>query len=351
MSPKKLKKSVVEREGVNFVRSVVERANCIFQEIERHNDFGNDAILELVEGENVRGICLALQIKSGQSYCTTESCAIPSDRDHFEYWSKHSLPVVGVVFDPSEGLAYWTNITSNLKSRQDQIRNGPYTIRFSKTEINRFDNDGFPTFFLPQFLNKPVQLPREQAARFAISDSPELQRLGLMALLTGFRNDMETWDLLLNLFRSRRREEADPYLIYILSLIPGHMDIFCHSGNIIDQSLRERLYPRFANFGYEDVLRLLMSVGEEGFQRGSLGQSVDAIISLVANRKSILTAIVKDPKLDPDIRTDALVLFTYYSPEAADSLLRGLSASSGKLSEVANRLQEELQTYGFVYLY
>jgi hypothetical protein len=125
------------------VRSVVERANCIFQEIERHNDFGNDAILELVEDENVRGICLAVQIKSGGSYCTTDSCAIPSDRDHFEYWSKHSLPVIGIVYDPSETLAYWTHITRDLRGRHYRVQNGPYTLRFAKTEINRFDYDSF----------------------------------------------------------------------------------------------------------------------------------------------------------------------------------------------------------------
>lgn len=351
MAPKKPKKSATEREGVNFVCSVVEHANCIFQEIERHNDFGNDAILELVEDENVRGICLALQIKSGKSYCTTDSCTIPSDRDHFEYWYKHTLPVIGIVYDPSEERAYWTNITSYLRSRRHQVQDGPYTLHYPKTEINRFSNDGFSTFFLPQFLNKPVRLPREQAIRFANSDSPELQRLGLGALLTGYRDDMETWDLLLSLFRWRKQEEIDPYLIYVLSLVPGHMDIFWHSGSTLDESLRRRLYPRYAELGYEDVLKLLMFVGEEGFQRGSLGQGVDTIVSLVANKISILADIAESADLDVDTRMSALILLTHYSSEAADALLQRMSTSSSELSEIASQLKEEIQTYGFVYLY
>lgn len=351
MPPKKLKKSAVERDGVNFVRSVVEHANCIFQEIDRHNDFGNDAILELVENESVRGICLALQIKSGESYSTSDACVIPSNRDHWEYWSKHSLPVIGIVYDPSEALAYWTDITRTLRSRYSHAANGPYALRFLKTEINRFNEDGFRTFFLPQYLNRPVQLPREQAARFAASDSPDLQRLGLQALLTGYRDQIETWDLLIGLFGSGAYERIDPYLIYILSLVPGHMDIGWHSGNILDQALRTRLHQRFAKFEHDDVIKLLAFIDENGFQRGSLGQSVTAIVSLVDGKTSILKQIVEDAEVETEIRRDALILLTHYSPEIADSTLWKLSGTSHELSSTASDLKEQLQTFGFIYIH
>jgi hypothetical protein len=60
--------SATERDGINFVRAVVEVQNCTFNEIHRENDYGNDAFVELVEGEQVSGVCVGVQVKSGVSY-------------------------------------------------------------------------------------------------------------------------------------------------------------------------------------------------------------------------------------------------------------------------------------------
>lgn len=155
----------------------------------------------------------------------------------------------------------------------------------------------------------------------------------------------------MSLFRSREPEKIDPYLVYILSLVPGHMDIGWHSGNTLDQALRERLYPEFARFNYEDVLKLLAFVDENGFQRGSLGQSATAIVSLVDEKTSILKEIVEDTKVDTEIRRDALVLLAHYSPELADSVLRRLAETSHELSRTASELKEQLQTFGFVHIH
>ena len=73
MSTRKKIETITEREGVNYLRNLVERANCIFHEIHRENDFGNDAIVEFVENESVKGVCVAVQVKSGNSYCTKDS--------------------------------------------------------------------------------------------------------------------------------------------------------------------------------------------------------------------------------------------------------------------------------------
>jgi hypothetical protein len=351
MAPKKLRSTATERAGIHYVSGVVERANCIFQEIERRNDFGNDAIVELVEGEDVRGICVAAQIKSGQSYNTPSECIIPADRDHFEYWSKHSLPVVGIVHDPKENQAYWVGITGILKSDLMRVRNGPFTIRFTKSELNRFDDDGFTTFFLPRFLRKPILLPRDRALRFVEAGTAEMRNIGLRALLDGHRDRVETWDVLIAAFQSSERDDLSPFLVYALSLIPGHGDIFWHPGNIIDEGLRKRLRERLAQFGRAEVAKLLSQVGEEGFQRGSVGQGVDAIVSLVPASGRILASIVNDGREDSDVRANALVLWAYYSPEDAAVALERLADLGGNLSKLAVGLREQITTYGFVYLY
>src|SRR4051812_35154094 len=101
MTTRRKQSAATSRVGVNTVRTIVERANCIFQEIEQANDVGNDAYIEFILGEHATGCCIAAQIKSGPSYLTANGALVlVGDRDHFEYWRSHVLPVVGIVVDP-----------------------------------------------------------------------------------------------------------------------------------------------------------------------------------------------------------------------------------------------------------
>lgn len=63
MTTKRKRSQATSRDGVNFVRRLVERQNSTFQEIDLHNDLGNDAYVEFVVEENTTGCCVALQIK------------------------------------------------------------------------------------------------------------------------------------------------------------------------------------------------------------------------------------------------------------------------------------------------
>ena len=119
--PKRRKLNAIERDGVNYVRSIVEHANCIFNEIHRENDYGNDGFIELVDGEIVTGKCLLVQIKSGKSYNSEDSCNIPASGEHFKYWMSHKLPVIGIVFDPNHQCAFWMNISPRLSDSSSKI--------------------------------------------------------------------------------------------------------------------------------------------------------------------------------------------------------------------------------------
>lgn len=103
--------NVTAKTGVNFVRSLVESEGCLFHKIELENDLGIDAIIELVKGETPLHKRIAVQIKSGQSYYNpgSEECLIPIE-NHREYWASYELPVIGVIFVPSLGRAFWVDI-------------------------------------------------------------------------------------------------------------------------------------------------------------------------------------------------------------------------------------------------
>jgi len=340
------------REGVNYVRAIIESANCIFHEIHQENDYGNDAFLELVENNNVRGVTLAIQIKSGKSYCSKTECKIPASKNHFEYWRDHSLPVIGIVYDPDEKIAYWYNIKHFLKANPKCVKEGPYTITFAKNEINKITKSDFLDFFLPIFLKKPIQLENERATRFACDADFDLHSIGIHALMRQYRNNPETWDLFINILKSRPIEEIDRYLIYFIAHIPGHPDIFWHKENILDEDLRKDLKNKIKQLGRDNIIRLFLLMNDDDcFERGSLGQSVEAIISLIDDKMDILSSIASDMTLEPRVRDNAVMLFAYYGQEDVLEELKEIASVDTGPDRWAPQLVEQLKKEGYVYLY
>ncbi|MGH2563604.1 MAG: DUF4365 domain-containing protein [Ginsengibacter sp.] len=59
---------VMELEGINYVRSIVQGHNSIYQEIASENDQGNDAFIKFLLDNVATNSSVFVQIKSGQSY-------------------------------------------------------------------------------------------------------------------------------------------------------------------------------------------------------------------------------------------------------------------------------------------
>jgi hypothetical protein len=77
-------------------------------------DYGIDAHAEVVDGEDVWGRLLALQIKSGTSWFGEPGPGgwwFRPDAKHVRYWLKHSLPVVVVLYHPLTKVCYWQLVT------------------------------------------------------------------------------------------------------------------------------------------------------------------------------------------------------------------------------------------------
>ena len=311
------------------MRRVVEGANCIFHEIHKENDFGVDAFIEFVDDERVLGNSIAVQIKSGSSYCTEKTCSVPADRPHFEYWANHSLTVLGIVYDPSDRCAYWINITDYLKGNRNLILAGPYSITFSKTDLHKFDSVAFDKVFLPLFLRKPLLLDFETSKAWALDEDYPKHSFGIRTLLYRHRNDVETWDIYFQLLRERPIEITDPYLVYILAHIPGQPDIFWHKNNKLEPQLRQEILSKMQAFSFADVAKLLSFVGGGfPFGRGSLGQNVNAIVEVVADREVILREIAEDTSLSYGARSQALLLYAHYEPRGFAASLQHLMRSS-----------------------
>jgi WD40 repeat protein len=77
-------------------------------------DYGIDAHAEVVDGEDVRGRLLALQIKGGTSWFGEPGDGgwwFRPDAGHVRYWTSHSLPVVVVLYHTETGRCHWQMVS------------------------------------------------------------------------------------------------------------------------------------------------------------------------------------------------------------------------------------------------
>jgi len=352
MGTTKLKSSAMAKKGVNYVRDIIESSNSIFHEVHQENDYGNDAFIELVEGEDVKGITLAIQVKSGASFCTKSSCNIPASKKHFEYWKSHSLPVMGIVYDPNENMAYWTDIKEHIENKPDSIVNGPYTITFKKADFNRFATDSFDTIFKAIHLKKQIRLSIDKSISYLSSKNNTEHSLGLHVLFNLFCNDSKSWQAIFSTFENRDIYDLDPIIIYYLAHIPGHPDIYWNNGKSISSELRIELRSFISTFSESEIVKLFFMCDEDelSFERGSLGQSIEAIISLIDNKEIKLLSIINNLNYPIYLREAAVVLFVYYQQEFAIEELNVITSMYTELT-LPLKMAKELEQEGGLSLY
>ena len=81
-----------------------------------------------------------------------------------------------------------------------------------------------------------------------------------------------------------------------------------------------------------DVVELLNEIDDNGFQRGTIGQSVYHVLDLDRSFESRLPRIALNRALTDDVRRWAVVLFLYRAGLEAPSALEALLAEDRKLS-------------------
>lgn len=349
------------REGVNFVRSLVERANCIFHEIDLGNDLGIDAYLEFIVDENATGCCVAVQVKSGTSYRTaTGRYALRTDPRHLAYWNSHTLPIFGIVFDPERRKAFWVDITAYIKLNPGIIENGPYLIEVPDSQgLAEETFDAFREYCL----NYREQYSREanfgRALELLSSRSDEQACFdALYALFSYHRQQFSMWYYLISVLSNYHEHPILPWIITRLSHLPGHGDIFWSKRNLIDPSVRRRALAFMSErLDRRDAIAMLSAIDENGIQRGSLGQSVHAIIDVMLDADVTMESIAVDQSLDEFVRRHAILLgveraarwSSQYAFEMLNRIRGGIAGTD--LWETVDWLTHELHQYGEVWFY
>jgi hypothetical protein len=105
-----------DRKGINAVEAIFLRDfGWLFRE-QSVSDYGIDAQVEVVEGNEPTGKLIALQIKTGLSYFRKrgDDFVFYGERRHPRYWTRHSLPVFLILHEPQQDLTLWQKIEPRL---------------------------------------------------------------------------------------------------------------------------------------------------------------------------------------------------------------------------------------------
>lgn len=119
--------------GANFVERVCIHARVLYRRVVER-DTGLDALIELTDHGDATGVIMGVQIKSGDSFVTDDGAVFTfkSSRDHFAYWARCAIPVIGIVYSPKHDRAIWVDLT--LESTPERITSGPYVLHVEFSE-------------------------------------------------------------------------------------------------------------------------------------------------------------------------------------------------------------------------
>ncbi len=119
MSKGKTARALTDRTGINAVSQIFTSDFGWFFREQPILDWGIDAHVEIVAGDEATGQLLAIQVKSGESYFRRrgENFVYRGDGRHFEYWLNYSLPVYLILHNPDSGLTIWQRISRETCAR------------------------------------------------------------------------------------------------------------------------------------------------------------------------------------------------------------------------------------------
>lgn len=356
MSTKRKNSKLTEFLGIDHVASLVNKANSIFNKIDGSNDIGLDGYIEFVENESATGLCIGVQIKSGNSYQSTDKtfAVISADFDHFEYWKNHILPLAAIVYIPEDDLAYWIDLSCRLK---DDNLSGPYTIRIPKDNALKFDTfQNFYEHFSPYRYKYSSDWNFGKALKGLVPFNNSNTRIDSIKSLFYFhRNGIESWYYLVNQFSIENDFDIQDLLIYTLRHVINHGDIWWHKNNIIEESIRKATRQIITeNFSKGEIAKLLRHIDENGITRGSMGQNIYPIIDLVPDKIELLKGIILDESTDDRSRAWAGVIlineFQYTDKERAINFAKSMvnNFPNSEHRDHFELIRDSLKNDGFV---
>lgn len=310
--------------GMLELERVLTRAGLVIQPVDTQNDIGRDAYVEVIDETDVTGRVVAVQVKSGASYFHKGSWVVPGSPADFTLWRESSLPMFGVVHDPTDDSLRWANLSEAAVAEAGRepfssgVVDGPYGRRAVEvSDENRLD------LSVAAFKMAAEQALRRRSgspAYHLLSRDNDEVRAALLDSFAVGRNDARPLVLVAALL-GRFPREVLPLAVHVLSMATRHPDVFWTKQNWISSAVKTAVAAE-CHWTTDDVALLLSLVAEDeaGVQRGSFGQSIYHVLELDTSLDKRLQAVLTDVHRDLDARRWAAVILLYRQDDAQEML-------------------------------
>ncbi len=289
-----------ELAAVRAVRGVFEDGGHIYQPVDGSNDVGKDAYVDLVDGTDVTGEMIALQVKGGVSYRRGRSYAVPCSAADRELWQTSSVPVFGVVHDPETDKLHWTNLTAWARS----LAPGSSASAAPVDATWALDARG-----LPHFVNQARSFLRAAGPPALLdlaSSDPLRQRSAVYDAFALARHDARPLLLVRAALRYLTDRRALAPAIHMLALTIGHGDVFWTPSNWLPLEVCIAVKREF-RWTPAEAEQLITAADGMGWGRGDLGQEVYVLLYADPDFRQLMEA-VWDRTADEDVAHRALLI-------------------------------------------
>lgn len=258
---------------------------------------GRDAFVDIVDGTDVTGGVVCIQVKSGRaSYFQQGTWVVPGKPADFTLWRESTVPFFGVVHDEETDALRWVDLSEAAALATDNYLSPVIPGRFGLRSVpvpdgNRLDLD------MSSFLTAAeTALRRRSGVPVAALLARDVDRVksGIMETFAMGRHDPTAFLLLASLIH-RLPKEARRNAIGTLAMTTSHPDVFWTRDNWIPDEV-SRAIRQCISWTDLDVSALLAEIDEDGIQRGSFGQTVYHVLALDRDLspKLVRTALNRD---------------------------------------------------------
>jgi uncharacterized protein DUF4365 len=270
--------------GYRRLEAILEAANIVVQRIETENDIGRDAFVDIVDGTDVTGGVICVQVKSGKSLFHEGQWVVPGEAAALTVDAYISPIIPGPFGKPCVPVQAESRLDVDVKPFLDA----------AKISLRR--RSGSPAAAL-------------------IAEDVETVEVGIVDTFAVGRHDPTAFLLLGALFH-RLPKACRRLAVVTLAMTTAHPDVFWTAQNWIPEQV-SRIVRERCRWTAADIAALLDEIEETGMDRGTIGQAVFYVLSLDSELQQKLFKAAIDRALPDSTRFWAAAILLYLAGQGS----------------------------------
>lgn len=354
-----------ERGAVNAVRTLFEGHGLVVDEVDGRNDYGRDLSVDITDDGEITGAVIGVQVKGDKRFIRDGAWQLPVTPKDAQYWADSSVPVLGVLWDPSSKHLRWANLTAYARTDPSLSKwppGPPKTAGETPAVVLFPESQTLSEVSLPEVLDEMREYLRRnsgQALLGLFGQDDDLQVRAVHDCWTLGRSDARAFLLLRHALSSLHANSLQDAIV-ILSHLTPHPDIYLHEGNWVPTEIENQVRPSF-RWSARQVADLVCFVehwGDEGgypaWERGGLGQCLYHLLvedpSLATTLPDAISLALAYDDLDGAFRL--LVLHQYLADDSYAAAAETLAKNPAlQTHPYAHEFMDQIREFGFVSVY